>query len=290
MAVTAESSAKHFLVTFPPEITRLIFDHVPPRKIICDCRLVSKDWRSFLDEPYFWQRRMSQRGNFSQKLLSLKDIQWSMLYMNTVYRPNLLRVVHNQQLTLDVAVWNILYQDWDTFKKGRHLIDRVNVGLHRYRVGDGWDIESDCIGEDLVRLREENEGCKQNYVTTYYWCCKERIVDLHSMGFTQELLDEVQPSIVVSEWFAARDDCGSLYNLHVALLDHKYQVVETYDFQETTPQWLGGSLGWRRVEHTFADYGKGVMYVRFAHGGKDTQFWAGHYGSKMAGSQIRVVF
>ena len=73
-----------------------------------------------------------------------------------------------------------------------------------------------------------------------------------------------------------------------ALLDKDYKVLKTYRHSEVTEQWKGGDLGWRKVEHVFRDYGAGVRYVLFLDGGKDTQFWAGHYGSKMAAARVQV--
>ncbi|KAG0413400.1 hypothetical protein HPB47_009442 [Ixodes persulcatus] len=51
---------------------------------------------------------------------------------------------------------------------------------------------------------------------------------------------------------------------------------------------LDGLFGRFGSRHTFDDYPKGVRYVRFAHLGTDTQFWAGHYGAKMAGGMVRI--
>lgn len=43
-----------------------------------------------------------------------------------------------------------------------------------------------------------------------------------------------------------------------------------------------------QVEYTFSNYGRGVRFIEFKHEGKDTQFWAGHYGSKMSGAVVKV--
>lgn len=43
-----------------------------------------------------------------------------------------------------------------------------------------------------------------------------------------------------------------------------------------------------QIRHTFVDYGAGVSRIRFIHGGRDRLFWAGHYGSKMAGAYVKV--
>jgi hypothetical protein len=38
----------------------------------------------------------------------------------------------------------------------------------------------------------------------------------------------------------------------------------------------------------FHSYGPGVRFIKFYHGGMDTQFWAGHYGSKMSGAFVKL--
>lgn len=43
-----------------------------------------------------------------------------------------------------------------------------------------------------------------------------------------------------------------------------------------------------QFEHEFKNYGKGLRKIKFSHGGQDSQFWAGHYGSKMAGACVRM--
>lgn len=43
-----------------------------------------------------------------------------------------------------------------------------------------------------------------------------------------------------------------------------------------------------QFEHEFKNYGKGLRKIKFSHGGQDTRFWAGHFGSKMAGACIKL--
>lgn len=47
---------------------------------------------------------------------------------------------------------------------------------------------------------------------------------------------------------------------------------------------------WQKIEHTFSNYPRGTRYVFFQHSGKDEQFWAGHYGSKMAKASVIVSY
>jgi len=39
----------------------------------------------------------------------------------------------------------------------------------------------------------------------------------------------------------------------------------------------------------FQNYGPGVRFIRFYHGGMDTLIWAGHYGSKMSGACVKLM-
>ena len=116
------------------------------------------------------------------------------------------------------------------------------------------------------------------------------MITLSKCGFTDEIMDTIQPAIIVSEWFCTRWDCGSVFNIRVELVGSKGQVIDKYGVSVHTDQWKGGELGWRRVEHVFCNYGPDVRYIRYADAGKDTKWWAGHYGSKMAGAQVKIRF
>ena len=43
---------------------------------------------------------------------------------------------------------------------------------------------------------------------------------------------------------------------------------------------------WEKVEYTFFPVPDTARYVRFEDGGKDTKYWAGQYGVKMAGAAV----
>ena len=156
--------------------------------------------------------------------------------------------------------------------------------------GDGWHIEDGCINDEEEQLIKENGGSKSNYVTSYGDCSRKQIVDLVDVGIDPGILDKLQPTIEVSEWNAARWDCGSTYWVQVSLLDNKKKKITEHSYNDTTAQWVGGQKGWCRFSHTFSAYGSGVRYVEFWDKGKDTQFWAGYYGSKMAAAVVKIVF
>lgn len=43
-----------------------------------------------------------------------------------------------------------------------------------------------------------------------------------------------------------------------------------------------------QITHVFQNYGPGARYIRFTHGGKDTQFWAGWYGIRVTDSCVEI--
>ena len=275
--------------TLPHEVVLGIFEYVPPRVIVQTCRRVCRGWKLFFDDPRFWQLRMAQSGNYDSRLADIPYVNWPQLCIRTIYNPNLIKGIGmDGELSLDP--WTISYDDWQHFSQNLTYTQQEERGS-RYSHGGGnkWDVEK-AIPVQNTQLLAENGGSSKNYVTSYEWCCRQQILDLPKLGFAPAILDTLQPVIEVSEWFCARNDCGSKFKLRVDLLDKQYSSLAKFEHSEVTPQWHGDALGWRKVEHTFRNYGAGVRYIRFADAGKDTQWWAGHYGSKMAGALVRVWF
>lgn len=285
------------LCRLPEELLQYLFSYVPPRQLVRVCRRVSKAWRDFFDDPSFWQLRMKRRGNYDAKLDHAKSrINWAKLCLYSVHEPNLVKSFDSSG-DVSLEPWKIIYDDWRQLdeKNITKELKSASSGRHagpRGWGGDGWSIE-EWIRRDEAKdqdVLKENEGSCKNYVTSYYWCCRWQLIDLDKHGFTPEVMDTIQPPIFVSEWFCARWDCGSIFKIKVVLLDKDFKFVKVYEHSEETKQWEGGELGWRKVEHIFREYGAGVRYVLFVDGGKDTKWWAGHYGSKMAAANVQVKF
>ena len=77
---------------------------------------------------------------------------------------------------------------------------------------------------------------------------------------------------------------------------HVWNTLPQY-FQK--PGVIGGSVSVKsrlhvsafvceQVMHTFTSLPKNVRYVYIEHGGKDSQFWKGHYGPKMTATSVVV--
>ena len=271
----------------PYRVAAHILDYVPIRQLVRVCMLVSRSWYKFLHDTELWINIMKRADNYSCELKRItRDINWPKLCLYSVCEPNWIRSFNLEgQLCLD-PYWKMSSTSWALFKTGHERIAWNQGG------GDKWKIE-DWIkrgNEQDENVLKENGGSCQNYVTSYSWCCREQVVEFSSVGLNNMIMDEVQPSIEVSEWFCARWDCASMFYIRVELLDMNREVVRFFERSEETERGLGGELGWRKVCHVFSDYGRGVRFLRFADAGKDAQFWAGHYGSKMAAARSHVIF
>lgn len=112
--------------------------------------------------------------------------------------------------------------------------------------------------------------------------------------------------------YAPRWDCGCQYEITVELLNQRKKPIQTFNPEIITfPQWneqqwnqvcklnkalrrrsLGTNLNphlfFFQMTHVFKNYGRGVRYVRFTHGGKDTQFWTGWYGIRVTNSCVEI--
>ncbi|MEA1864996.1 MAG: NosD domain-containing protein [Euryarchaeota archaeon] len=125
----------------------------------------------------------------------------------------------------------------------------------------------------------------QSFATSYAWCNRSQEVDLLAKGYTDAQLDATPP-VNVGEWFAGYGsewDDPRHHNdycyLKVELRDEEHAVIDSYDsgvFQTSTGSgWYGP---WEQRSHTFSGYGSGLRYVYFEDGGKDWEYWNGHYG------------
>ncbi|GJQ69564.1 hypothetical protein Trydic_g6660 [Trypoxylus dichotomus] len=102
----------------------------------------------------------------------------------------------------------------------------------------------------------------------------------------QDLLTTRLPNIYVSEWVAARSDCGACYAMTVKILCKGDRFVEK-SITHREEQWLGSA--WSKKEIIIEDYPDDVETIVFEHCAQDTQFWKGHYGMKMAGAVVKVL-
>ncbi|XP_030041837.1 F-box only protein 44 isoform X2 [Microcaecilia unicolor] len=167
--------------------------------------------------------------------------------------------------------------------------ENLSEGLDSWEIlkngGDGWRIET--IPGDYGRAFHDLQ-IQKYFVTSYGQCKKSQIIDLKQEGYWEELMDVIQPDIEIKDWYAARQDCGCQYELCVQLLSKDYIVRQQFCPEVVIiEQWSDAQ--WTEVTHTFKNYGPGVRYICFQHGGKDTQFWAGWYGVRLTDSSVAIL-
>ncbi|XP_055326941.1 F-box only protein 6-like isoform X2 [Sitodiplosis mosellana] len=152
--------------------------------------------------------------------------------------------------------------------------------------GNRWAIECPPIGAPSLPSEPEFENKQHCFVTSYGECCKNYTVDLIKEGFTANILDHLQPSIKISEWYSCRYDCPAEYTVQVYLLSQSDVQINDFTFEDV----LEGDRQniWFNVKHEFKNYGQGIKKIHFVHRGRDRRFWRGHYGTKMAGACVNV--
>jgi hypothetical protein len=125
------------------------------------------------------------------------------------------------------------------------------------------------------------------FVTSFGWGRRTQTVDLYERGFDEKTLADAPP-IEISEEFGWTY-CPDMYYLKVELLDENLRVVSAFDtgvVQQQGP--CDYNLNWQTVSHTFVGYEPGVRYVRWEDGGKDSEFWLGHYGAVMRNAVLKI--
>ncbi|XP_063965393.1 F-box only protein 6-like [Lytechinus pictus] len=261
----------------PYELIQRILVVVPD----CDlpeCSCVCKTWQAAIAEQSFWRQKCERGGQFVEKYMApYFPPDWREFYFKSPFARNLIKNCSGQDSPgeHDLKHWTILSNG-----------------------GERWKIETGCHGSD--RLPDEvlrlNGGKDKSFATSYGWCEREQVIDLVKEGFSEEMLDRMKPTIFVSEWYAARFDCGNTYEFGMQLLkgrptseDTKDVIVDSFSFGPIiTPEWPERS--WKQATHFFREYGAGVRFIRYWDKSKDNKFWAGHYGGKMAGSEVRFIF
>lgn len=242
----------------PDEVLVLILSWVPARTLATRCRLVCRRWRAVVDGPTVWRLQLERAGCAAcleaARLGPLPPAAWARLCVLRPLGRNLLRNPCGVEK----------FTHW-----------RVRSG------GNGWAIEEN-------RRPLEGAPAQTCFVSSFGWCSKSQLIDLLAEGLWEELLDIHQPEIHVSDWWGAREDCGCEYSLHVRLLaaDRRAVLASFEARPEPVEQW--NDQQYRQVSHVFRCYGPGVRYVHFCHRGKDTQFWAGHYGARVTHSAVVV--
>lgn len=238
------------LPTIPLEVLEEILLNVHPHQVVRVCRLVCHEWKEVVDSDSLWRERCRREGYQTCDATKLPE-DWRLFYFLCKKRRNLIKNPGAEDK----------FNGWQIMKNG----------------GDQWNIEPGDLNNTAIKY----------FVTSYATCMKFQLIDLEAEGYRPSFMDDFQPAIVISDWYSPRRDCGSEYEICVELLNQKKKPIrkfspDTVIFQQWNDQ------KWNQMTHVFNNYGPGVRYIRFIHGGKDTQFWAGWYGIRVTNSSVEI--
>nr|XP_017209055.1 uncharacterized protein LOC553461 isoform X6 [Danio rerio] len=237
----------------PLAVVEKILLNLPAHQVVRVCRLVCHEWKELVDSAAHWKGRCRREG-IQPCDASRPPEDWCQFYILNKNRRNLLKN------------------------------PKAEAGLQ------GWEIMGN---RKACWLMEENrKPFPDNTVTRCYvafngLCLKRQLIDLQKEGYSDTFMDQVQPHIKISDWYEPRFDCGCEYQICVELLDQENKPISTFEPEKVVFH-FGNSQPWCQTAHVFKNYGAGVRFIRFTHGGKDTHYWAGHYGIRVTNSSVEI--
>jgi hypothetical protein len=134
-----------------------------------------------------------------------------------------------------------------------------------------WGVEQSEISVDgMVRT---------NFVSSFQWCVMAQSVPLHRLVF-----DPSSVRIEVSAMYKARTDCPSVFRMEAILLDSRQREI----CRRSTAALVAPADFWERAPIVFepTDGAHQVVIVVY---GKDSRFWRGKFGSKVANCSVRIL-
>ncbi|CAI6366694.1 unnamed protein product [Macrosiphum euphorbiae] len=240
---------------------------------LLDCRLVCKRWRELID-AYVFQEKASRenefvnngRGYYSFSQVESSSIRklelpWYVFYVICKYDP------FNRNLVKNHCGQNE-YKHWERYD---HSL---------------WIIEQTPQGSPLLPDDPDFDGHTSCFVSSFRLCSKSQRIIFKNYGLNDTVMKTLQPEISVSEWYNSRFDCGCKYVLRATVFDGNGELIEQHNYNDVLPQW--GDNIWTKASHSFKNQSN-ASYLILYHSGVDTQFWAGHYGTKISGSVVKIL-
>lgn len=244
----------------PEELLAEILCYVNYNTLL-NCQLVCKRWR-ILIESYVWRKKAEM--SLGRQLAPNKNVPWTQYYLICKKRPFERNLIKNCSGKHGVA------RHWKILSEG----------------GNQWAVENPPIGVPPLPADPILEGEQFCFATSFNSCTKMQTIDLEKEGLLPFVLDELQPPILVSEWYSCRWDCPAVYECSMQLLKEDNAVIDSFQFRGSIEGEQQNQ--WHYVSHEFKNYGPGLRKVSFYHGGMDKSYWEGHYGSKMAGACVYI--
>jgi len=278
------------LSSLPEEVVEQILLRVDTSTTVLSCSLVCRRWSKIVQSCQFWRTKLQQlqKHLLPDHLLHNQTTTLSWTFFACLCDKN----GYRRNLVVNCCGEEVGTKELEAQDK-RQVVDGFTEPWPNYKAwnilssgGSGWrcvktpDGETDRFPDDLLE--------KSYFSSSYQSCTKEQTVSLCREGVLESVLDNYQPEIEVADNYNKYSGIGSVYELHVSLVDECENVVgKTFSFRDDMAPEAG--TGWRRVSHRFVDYGVGARYVKFYHGGTTADnMEEGWRGAKMTGSSVVV--
>lgn len=248
-----------------PEICLIrILSFLPGKDLLLVYSRVNKAWKSLIESQHLWHQKCERLQILFEGLID-DTFDFKRYFFQNPYTRNLLK---NSKALDGVKHWSL-------------------TALADHYRNDTMFIKEDYpAGADSLEkyIATKYYGEVKNWVTSYVYSSREQTIDLLNEGCHINVLDNIRPPLVISEWYAARFDCGSEFDFEVKLFaENKKDLLDSFQFNCN----LNAGRPWFQIKHVFDAYPPGVRFIHFRHGGKDRKYWAGHYGVKMALPTVR---
>lgn len=198
-------------------------------------------------------------------------IQPGSITYNNVSNGDLVKVLSTIQSPVSVYLSQITDANGCTVTLGNPVNEVVN--------GDGTTL----TGWTITNNGGDGWLANGTFRTSYGWARKFQVIDLVAAGYTTAELDTA-PIVYASEQYSSVFNNGDQYEYTVTLQDASFNTIDTKSITLTNV----GSNNWQLAGFTFSNYGSGLRYIRYEHGGVDTEFWADHYGTRIDNSTITL--
>lgn len=254
----------------PPEMFEEIFQNVPAVDLIRSLPRVCRYWYQLLTDRMFWfrklkregfkvseitERRLAEEMDDGKVLRILQGITGGFLPFNS----NLIRNPSGEDE----------FQHWRVKHGGNDLI-----------------VECPPVGSDSIP-EEAGLPTQHCFVSSYVSCYRSQTITLKGLGIEPWMLDILRPEIKVAEWVSARFDCHSKSQTSVEL------VTGTTGSTVHNMVWSSKHDGvilcrWyqMKMDIPYDTIPSSLTAIKFTNKSSDSQFWAGHYGAKTAGSSV----
>lgn len=245
-------------IPIPEElISRLFVYYVDPNSLL-NCQLVCKQWNMIITD-YVWRQKaaISTHHHF----VADDPYDWKEYY-----------IVHTKS-------------DKNLVKNHSGAKNRNNWIIER-NGGEGWVIERPPSGTPHLPEEPDFEKGQHCFVTSYDTCEKRQTINLINEGFSDKMLDNLQPTIEVlwiilnikfsqwrkisfyvcsnqvSEWYSCRFDCPANYNLTVRLYNSNNEILDTFKFSDTLSDERQNV--WHKVNCVKYTYYRPVQFFTFS--------------------------